>query len=47
MDMETCPYCGKAMEETLRAEEKSGLFVWYKCADDTCSGQSLKSYKIL
>ena len=37
-----CPECGSQMIQLDRISENGVIFVWYKCSQDSCSGQWLQ-----
>ncbi|MGD0077760.1 MAG: hypothetical protein ABSB91_03925 [Sedimentisphaerales bacterium] len=37
-----CPECGSQMIQSDRISENGVIFVWYKCSQDSCSGQWLQ-----
>ena len=37
-----CPECGSQMIQMDRISENGVIFVWYKCSQDSCSGQWLQ-----
>ena len=40
-----CPDCGGRMTEVMRAEERKGVFVWFKCASNDCEGTALRRFE--
>jgi ribosomal protein L37AE/L43A len=37
-----CPECGSQMTQVNRIKENGVIFVWYKCSQNSCSGQWLQ-----
>jgi hypothetical protein len=44
---EACPLCGNRMQEMLRAQEATSVFVWYECTKVNCTGRWLKQYSLV
>jgi len=36
-----CPECGAAMVEVDRLSDDGAVFIWYACAWEECTGQSM------
>jgi hypothetical protein len=36
-----CPECGATMVELDRLSEDGAVFIWYACAREECTGQSM------
>lgn len=45
--VEACPLCGSRMQEMLRAQEATSVFVWYECTKVDCPGRWLKQYSLV
>ena len=37
-----CPECGSQMTQVDKIKENGVIFVWYKCSQESCSGQWLQ-----
>lgn len=37
-----CPECGSQMTQVDRIKENGVIFAWYKCSQNSCSGQWLQ-----
>lgn len=45
--VEECPLCGSKMQEMLRAQEATSVFVWFECTKVDCPGRWLKQYSLV
>lgn len=37
-----CPECGSKMTQADRISENGVIYVWYKCSEESCTGQWLQ-----